>query len=59
VVRNQIKRGVREWFRKNRTTYVEAVDLVVIARREAADLTPRQIAKVLNEMAFSVGNPVR
>lgn len=33
VVRNRIKRQVREWFRAERKTSVRGLDIVVIARR--------------------------
>jgi len=38
VVRNRIKRGVREWFRRERTSLPESLDLVVIARPKARRL---------------------
>ncbi|MCS5635975.1 MAG: ribonuclease P protein component [Myxococcota bacterium] len=36
VVRNRIKRAVREWFRRRRDQLPGDIDLVVIARRKAA-----------------------
>ena len=39
VVRNRIKRSVREWFRRRRDGFPEAWDLVVIARRPCARRT--------------------
>ena len=36
VVRNRIKRVVREWFRDRRDQWPEDMDLLVIARRKAA-----------------------
>jgi ribonuclease P protein component len=39
VVRNLVKRRVREWFRRNRSSVPTGVDLVVIARPAAAGLT--------------------
>jgi len=38
VVRNRVKRVVREWFRRHRSLLPKGVDLVVIARSDAADL---------------------
>jgi ribonuclease P protein component len=38
VVRNRVKRQVREWFRHTRSTLPGAWDIVVIARSEAAEL---------------------
>jgi len=37
VVRNRIKRVVREWFRGRRDQWPENMDLLVIARRKAAE----------------------
>ena len=53
VVRNRIKRGVREWFRENRDSLMDSVDLVVIAQKEAATLSAGEMGKVLNEMLFA------
>lgn len=52
VVRNRIKRSVREWFRRSRGSLAAPVDLVVIARREAATLSAGGVGGVLNEMLF-------
>jgi ribonuclease P protein component len=52
VVRNQVKRGIREWFRRNRGHLSSVVDVVVIARREAAELSGREIESVLNRMVL-------
>lgn len=38
VVRNRFKRRVREWFRHHRSGFPKGIDLVVIARREGAEL---------------------
>jgi ribonuclease P protein component len=38
VVRNRIKRGVRDWFRRQRGLLPESLDLVVIARPKAKRL---------------------
>lgn len=38
VVRNRIKRGVRDWFRRERSRLPAVVDLVVIARPKAKAL---------------------
>lgn len=53
VVRNRIKRAVREWFRRNRESLKGQVDLVVIARQSAQGLSKPEIGKVLGEMLFS------
>ena len=55
VVRNQIKRGVREWFRRNRRRLETNPDLVVIARSAASGLSIPQMGDVLNEMILDVG----
>lgn len=51
VVRNRVKRGVREWFRGHRTMLPPGVDLVVIARRPAAELDATAIASSLDALA--------
>jgi putative membrane protein insertion efficiency factor len=48
VIRNRIKRGIREWFRAARGSLPEWSDLVVIARRSARDLSGVEIAQVLD-----------
>jgi len=50
VVRNYVKRCVREWFRRERERLPRSSDVVVIARRPAADLDSRQIAQALDEL---------
>ncbi len=51
VVRNRVKRRVREWFRRERGHLEERADLVVIARPPAAELPGREIARDLQELA--------
>jgi ribonuclease P protein component len=53
VVRNRIKRAVRSWFRQRRGYLEEGIDLVVIPRRGAGFLTPREIAFAMDEMLVS------
>ena len=36
VVRNRVKRSIREWFRTSRDGLDDGIDVVVIARRGAA-----------------------
>ena len=50
VVRNRVKRGVREWFRRSRRLLDAQRDLVVIARQGAATLRPREISQELTEV---------
>lgn len=53
VVRNRLKRGIREWFRTSvaPAPCAGAVDLVVIARRSAAELDGAQVASELDGLA--------
>lgn len=49
VVRNRIKRGIRDWFRRERGALLDSVDLVVIVRSKANRLTEKGgIAMALN-----------
>ena len=50
VMRNYIKRSVREWFRMSRDLQ-EPGDLVVIVRRDASQLRGSQLIGALNELA--------
>jgi ribonuclease P protein component len=50
VIRNRIKRRIREWFRHARERLPDGSDVVVIARRTARDLSGYEVAVVLNEM---------
>lgn len=47
VVRNRIKRGVREWFRNRRDALAPAIDIVVIARQGARGLRAAAIDECL------------
>lgn len=51
VVRNRIKRRVREWYRWNRDDLGRGLDIVVIARPAAVELGTRDTWEVLQEMA--------
>lgn len=51
VVRNRVKRRVREWFRRRRSELPEARDIVVIARAGAADLDQRATEAELDGVA--------
>jgi ribonuclease P protein component len=53
VVRNRLKRSVREWFRRNRGTLANDVDLVVIARKAAASLDSNGVGEVLDQLLAS------
>ncbi|MAI79945.1 MAG: ribonuclease P protein component [Deltaproteobacteria bacterium] len=43
VVRNRIRRQVREWFRRERLTLPPLTDVVVIARKHAATISTSKI----------------
>ena len=47
VVRNRIKRQVREFFRRHRANLPEATDFLIIARNSAATLTHGVVASEL------------
>jgi ribonuclease P protein component len=51
VLRNRVKRSIREWFRRHREELSEHVDVVVIARRGSAELPSAQIAADLRVLA--------
>ncbi len=48
VIRNRIKRIVREHFRLNRKCTQPYLDINVIAKKEAADLTSEEMFSSLN-----------
>lgn len=51
VVRNRVKRAVREWFRTQaRSIEGQDLDLVVIARRGAGELTARAVGMELTAL---------
>jgi len=50
VVRNRVKRGIREWFRSGRQRLEPGVDIVVIARAGAGKLTASALADRLDRM---------
>ena len=54
VVRNRIKRYLREFFRHNRFV-LAAVDINVIARRESAQMTYADIVRELNKAFRFIG----
>jgi ribonuclease P protein component len=49
VVRNRVKRRVREWFRSARTQLPVDAEIVVIARRPARELSGTAVATTLRE----------
>ncbi|HIJ81622.1 MAG TPA: ribonuclease P protein component [Desulfuromonadales bacterium] len=54
VIRNRIKRYLREFFRQNRTL-MEAVDVNVIARRESAQMTYSDTVRELRQAFRHIG----
>jgi ribonuclease P protein component len=50
VIRNRIKRRIREWFRCARRELPRGSDIVVIARRAAQGLSGSEIALALDEV---------
>jgi ribonuclease P protein component len=52
VVRNRVKRRVREWFRCERGRFGRPLDVVVIARPSAARLEMVEVSERLSVLAF-------
>ena len=50
VIRNRLKRCIREWFRHAREGLPDGSDIVVIARRTARDLSGSEVAAILDGM---------
>jgi ribonuclease P protein component len=59
VVRNRVKRGVRDWFRRSRELLPPDVDVVVIARRPAASLSGRDLQARLSNLAVEASGQTR
>jgi ribonuclease P protein component len=59
VVRNRVKRGVREWFRRNRAALPEDADVVVIARPPAAALSTAELHGQLSWLAAQARSGAR
>jgi ribonuclease P protein component len=56
VVRNRVKRRIREWFRREREHLPAGAEVVVIARREAALLGFQEAADLLSRLASRVAD---
>ncbi|MHB8056579.1 MAG: ribonuclease P protein component [Desulfuromonadaceae bacterium] len=56
VVRNRVKRYLREYFRRNRFS-MAAVDVNIIPRRESAQMTYLDIVRELNKAFWFIGIP--
>jgi len=50
VVRNRVKRAIREWFRSSRERVPNNVDIVVIAQQGAALRGTAEIARELDKL---------
>ena len=50
VVRNRVRRRVREWFRRERSEIRGSLDVVVIARSAAAGLEAAQLSSQLTSL---------
>ena len=57
VVRNRVKRRIREWFRQERGRLAGGTEIVVIARREAAGLGFADVASRLSALATRAARP--
>jgi len=55
VMRNRVKRLVREWFRLCRAGWDECWDLNVIAKKKATNLSLKGAALSLEKMIYQVG----
>ncbi len=55
VVRNRVKRHIREWFRHARAELPEGTDVVVIARRPARELSGCEAITVLDRLIDDPG----
>jgi ribonuclease P protein component len=50
-----LKRRIREWFRPARSAMRPGIDLLVIARRTAADRSARELDAALTALARTAG----
>ena len=55
MVRNRVKRRIREWFRAARAELRPGIDLVVIGRPGAGALEPAATAAALEEATRQAG----
>ena len=54
VVRNRVKRSIREWFRQFRSSLDQNIDIVVVARGGAAN---RKTNQIFSELRSLLENP--
>ena len=57
VVRNRIRRQVREWFRSKRGSLPDSLDLVVIARKRAAQMDHTELHRSLDGLVGGFTQP--
>ena len=50
VIRNRVKRRVREWFRRERQQVAGPLDVVVIVRRGAVELKSDELGRQLSSL---------
>jgi len=50
VLRNRVKRRIREWFRRRRDQVPPQLDVLVIVRRAAIELEWRDLDRVLTQL---------
>ncbi len=55
IVRNRVKRSVREWFRAHRNGLPRGADVVVIARKPSASLGGNELIEALTDVARRAG----
>ena len=55
VVRNRVRRRIREAYRKNEELFITGIDLVVVARHRASESSFSEIEKNLLRLAESLG----
>jgi ribonuclease P protein component len=59
VVRNRVKRRIREWFRREGAAGASGLDLLVIARRDAGQLGWQELAEGLQELLDAAARKAR
>ena len=55
VVRNRVRRRIREAYRLSELSYIQGYDIVVVARGKAADATYQDIAACLYKQSAKLG----
>ncbi len=55
VIRNRVRRRIREAFRLNESRFIESVDIIIVARVRASVATYAQLEKSLLTLADELG----